>query len=464
MEQAKHQSERQFILKDNLWRVMFRLSWPAVVAMVLYGLNTVFDAIFVGSFVGKNALAGVSLVYPLTQVTLGIGSLIGVGAGSALSIAIGKKDGETQRQLLGSVNALCLLFTVVFMVLGLVFTEPLVKMMGGKGEILDIGASYFRVTVIGAFFWIYGLATNMIVRAEGRMKTAAVMMGSGLLVNIAANYLLIVVMDFGVKGAAWGTNIGMLVYGICSLAYFTAGRASFEAKPWHVNWNGALVKTITGLGMSSFIMTVMTLIQGIVVLNAVSRYGTTLDLAFYGALFRLFTFLLTPIFGLMRALQPVVGINYGAGDYERVIKSFKVFAGASTLLTLPFWSVMMLRPDWALATMFDTTLLTPALLTNARIFMCLLPILPVIFMAMTFFPAIGDGKPAALLGIGRQFFFYIPVMLLLPRLFGVEWVYIGSTLIDIVVSLWCFIMVGGAFKKMRAQAPTLALDPEVDYN
>ena len=166
MEKSKQQS---MILNDNLWAVMWKLSWPAIIAMVLYGLNTVFDAIFVGRFVGETALAGVSLAYPLTQLSLGFGQLIGVGAGSALSIALGAKDRKTQQRLLGNANYLNILFGIIFTILGLILATPLVKMMGGTGDALIPGVDYFRVTLYGSVFWIAGLAYNMIVRAEGKI-------------------------------------------------------------------------------------------------------------------------------------------------------------------------------------------------------------------------------------------------------------------------------------------------------
>ena len=201
--------QKEFTLNGNMWNVMFQLSWPAVIAMILYGLNAFIDGVFVGNFVGETALAGVSFAYPLTQISLGLGSLIGVGAGSALSIALGKNDKKTQDRLIGNVNYLSLIITAIFMVLGLVFSSQLIKIMGGQGQTLDIGNSYFRITILGSLFWVYGLAGNMIVRAEGKMKSAAIMMASGLIVNVIANYIFIVILDFGVEGAAWGTNIGM---------------------------------------------------------------------------------------------------------------------------------------------------------------------------------------------------------------------------------------------------------------
>lgn len=441
--------QKEMILTENLWKVMYKLSWPAIIAMVLYGLNTVFDAIFVGIFVGETALAGVTLVYPLSQITLGLGSLIGVGAGSALSIALGAKDKDTQEKILGNVNYLSIVITIIYIIVALLLATPLVKGMGGVGDTLDIGRTYFQITVIGALFWIYGLAGNMIVRAEGKMKAAAVMMGLGLVVNITANYILIVLMDMGVAGAAWGTNLGMLVYSIAGLYYFAKGKASFEAQPFTLYRDKKIIRDIFSMGMPSLIMAVMSLIQAVVVLNALSRYGTTYDLALYGVILRIFTLLLTPIFGLMRALQPVVGINYGAKNNNRVISSFKIFTTGSTLVMLPFWIISMIMPEAILSLMFPDRIIDTASLLYFRIHMTLLPILPVVFMAMTFYPAINKGKPAAMIGIARQMIFYVPVMLILPRLFGIQWVYYGTFLIDAVIIIWTVILVKKEFNILR---------------
>jgi putative MATE family efflux protein len=442
--------QKHMILNEGLWKVMFQLSWPAVIAMLLYGLNSVFDAIFVGRFVGEAALAGVSLAYPLSQITLGVGSLIGVGAGSALSIALGGDDTDTQEKLMGNVNYLSIVTCIVYMIIAWFLAGPLVKVMGGVGEPLALGKTYFQITVLGSLFWIHGLAGNMVIRAEGKMKSAAVIMGAGLIINIIANYILIVILDMGVAGAAWGTNIGMFAYTVTGLLYFKKGRASFDAHPFKIIRDKQITKSIFSMGIPSFIMTVMTLVQAIVVFNALSRYGTTYDLAFYGAVYRIFTLLLTPIFGLMRALQPVVGINYGAKKNDRVISSFKIFALGSVLMMLPFWLVMMFFPQGALGFMFPNKIFDAASIFNFRVFMAILPLLPMVFMSMTFFPAIDNGKPATVMGISRQLIFYIPVMLILPRLYGIKWVYLGSMCIDAIIIIWVFIIVRREFNILRA--------------
>ena len=443
------EKQKQMILSENMWRVMLKLSWPAIVAMVLYGLNTVFDAVFVGRYVGETALAGVSIAYPLSQMTLGIGSLIGVGAGSALSIALGANDKLTQKRILGNVNYLSLIISVAYGVLVWFFAEPLVKFMGGQGEALAIGTQYFKVTVLGSVFWVHGLACNMVVRAEGKMKSAALMMGIGLAVNLLANFILVGLLGFGAAGAAWGTNIGMLVYTILGLKYFSGQKSSFEAHPFQLHRDKKILKSIMSMGMSSLIMSVMSLVQAVVVFNALSGFGTTSDIAFYGATYRIFTLMLTPLFGLMRALQPVAGINYGAGNNERVIKSAKVFILSGVILMLPFWLALMIAPQGLLSTMLPDAVFGASDLLNFRVFMVLLPILPAVFMAMTFFPAINKGKVASVMGILRQLILYVPIMLILPKLCGVKWVYFGSMAIDVIISLVMIFIFIKTFKTLR---------------
>lgn len=412
--------------------------------------GTVFDAIFVGKFVGETELAGISLAYPLTQIVTGIGFLIGVGSGSVLSIAIGGNSKEPQNQVMGNMNCLTIFSSVAYMILAWFLAIPLVKMMGGLGDTLAVGVSYFRITIIGSFFWIYGLSTNMIIRAEGKMKLAALIMGSGLIVNIIANYIFIVRLGLGVVGAAWGTNIGMLLYSVLGMAYFLKGNVTFNASPLYIGSNKDVLKQIFSMGFPSFIMSAMNVIQGIVVLNAIARYGTTYDLAFYGAVLRIFTLLLTPLFGLMRALQPVIGMNYGSGNSNRVINSFKVFSLAGMLMMLPFWIVIMISPELVLGLIFDIESIPYISTIWFRIYMLLLPIMPVIYMAMTFFPAINKGNTASLVGIVRQLILYIPVMLIFPRFFGVRSVYYGGFGIDLLISCLVIILIAKEFKILKS--------------
>lgn len=444
-------NEKKIILEENLWKVCYKLSLPAIIAMILYGLNVIFDGVFVGRLVGETAFAGISIVYPLTQISLGLGSLVGVGAGSYLSILLGKNDKKTQGKLVGNANLISIIATVIMMAVGFLFLEPILRMLGAEGDVLNYAASYFRITLLGSIFWIIGLAYNMIVRAEGKMNTAAVMMGAGLIVNIISNYILMAIFHLGVAGAAWGTNIGMFVYALLFVIYCQRGKASFNANVFSISSDKEIIKEIISLGMPSLIMSIMGVIQGIIILRALNTYGTTLDITFYGAVFRIFNFSLTPIYGLMRALQPVAGINYGAEQYERSIKSFKIFSFAALIIMLPFWLVSMINPALVLGSMLPQVNFDAGYIFSFRIFMSIAPLLSFTMTAMTFWPSIKKAAPAMIIGLGRQLFLYIPLMILLPRIFGTQSIYVGSLAIDVFLSVVVVFMLAKNFKELRTK-------------
>jgi putative MATE family efflux protein len=440
--------QKDRILNDNLWSLAWSLSWPIIIAMVLYGLNIFLDAVLVGLLISENALAAVVITYPVVSLTMGIGSLIGVGAGSLLSIAIGEKDQKKQTELLGNVNFLCLILSAIYLIFAFFMGRMLLEFMGAKGEILDLGHTYLQHTLFGAFFWVYGFSANMIVRAEGKMKLAATIMGTGLVINVLVSYFLIHVLELGVAGAAWGANIGMLAYSVFGFYYFRSRSVSFPAQPLSLKYNKATLQAVCSLGMAAFIMVVMNLIQAIAVFKSVSKYGNAVDMAVYGAAYRVYTLLLMPIAGFMRALQPVIGINFGAGKYVRTVNAYMIFVLLSTLFILPIWIGLIAYPEPILSSMINTELLNAQHYKDFQILLWATPVIPFLFMTMSFYPSIGKGKPAVLLAIIRQVIFYVPAMLILPALYGIKWIYMASSAIEYGVAIIALIMIIGELRQL----------------
>lgn len=442
--------QKQMILNDRLPKVMWQLSWPAIVAMVLYGLNNFLDGIFVGHLISNTALAAVGIAYPLAQFAQGFGTLIGTGIGSAISIWIGAKDTEKLNKAFGTVNFLALVFSLLITIPCYVFAEELVYMMGGRDEILIMGVEYFKVTIIGSFFWIHGLALNMIIRAEGRMKTAAWMIAVGLLVDLALKPVFIDTLGWGVAGAAWATNISMVIYTALGVWYYAKGKASFQTKFWSIKRDKAILKETLSLGMPGFIMMVMIVIQNIVVFNALAKYGTAADITFFTAVNRFYILLNTPLWGLMRALQPVAGMNYGAKQYKRSISAYRLFSLVGLAFLLPFWLFVMCYPSGVLSVMIPHVAFLPTQLMDFRIYMSVLLGLPFVFMAMVWFPAVEQAKPATVISILRQVVLYIPVMLIVPSLYGIRSIYLASAIIDWVVLVMVLYAVWRSTNKLRA--------------
>lgn len=431
---------------------MWQLSWPAVVAMVLYGMNNFLDGIFVGHLINNTALAAVGVAYPLAQFAQGFGTLIGTGMGSAISIWIGANDRDKLSKSFGTVNFLTILFSLLITVPCYLFANELVYMMGGRGEILAMGVEYFQATILGSFFWIYGLAMNMIVRAEGRMRTAAWMIAVGLVVDVALKPVFIHTFGWGVSGAAWATNVSMIVYTLLGIWYYARGKSSFRTKFWSLKRDTAIMKEALSLGMPGFIMMVMIVIQNLVVFNALAKYGNDMDITFFTAVNRFYILLNTPLWGLMRALQPVAGMNYGAGQYERSIKSYRLFSFTGLAILFPFWLFVMLNPAAVMSVMIPNAVFSTTQLMDFRIYMSVLLVLPFMFMAMVWFPAIDNARPATLISILRQVVFYIPIMLIIPRIYGVSSIYIASALIDWVVFGMLMYAVSRSIKQLKSKS------------
>ncbi len=445
------EKQKQLILNEKLSSVMWQMSWPAVIAMVLYGLNNFLDGIFVGHLINNTALAAVGVTYPLAQFAQGFGTLIGTGMGAAISIWIGGDQLEKLHRSFGTVHFLTIIFSLIITLPCYVLADRLVYMMGGRGEILALGVDYFRATILGSFFWIYGLALNMIIRAEGRMKTAAWMIAIGLLVDVLLKPVFIQHFGWGVSGAAWATNISMIIYTFLGVWYYAGGKASFKTKFWSLSWDLSILKETFSLGMPGFVMMVMIVIQNIVVFNALANYGNDMDITFFTAVNRLYILLNTPLWGLMRALQPVTGMNYGAGQYRRSINSYRLFAITGLLILLPFWLLVMFHPVAVLSIMIPGATFSIQQLMDFRIYMSVLLALPFIFMAMVWFPSIDHAKPATFISVLRQVVFYIPILIIAPKYFGVHSIYVASAAIDWIIFILVIYAARRSMRKLNIQ-------------
>ncbi|MFK8163565.1 MAG: MATE family efflux transporter [Lewinella sp.] len=446
-------AQRPFLLNGPLPRVMWSLALPAIAAMMLYGLNAFMDTVFVGQLMNEAALAGIALAYPLVGVTMTLANLTGTGAANLLSIAIGEEDLDTQSKILPNANLMVLMACGFFAVPSYIFAPKMIGWMGGSGEVLTYGVTYFRATLWAAPLWTYGLSLNFVIRGEGKMRVAARMMAYGLGLNLLLTPVLIKYGEMGIAGAAWASNIGMLVYCIVEVRYFKRGKASFVSDVMSLAYDSKVFRRILQLGFPGFIIGLMGLIQAIVVFNAIVGVSpdSERDLAFFAAVSRIMLFMMTPLFGFMRALQPIAGVNFGAGQMDRAQQSYWLFVRTGFYLVFPFWIILNLFPEFCLRLVLPDFAFTDQDFLYFHLYMFMLPIFPLVFNALTWLPAVDRPKYASYVGVARQLVFFVPVMLILPQFFGLSGIYYGAVGIDLVITVWLVLLVRRAMRSMKRE-------------
>ena len=438
---------RQDILNKSIWSLMVKFSLPAIIAMSINSLNTFVDALFIGQYVGQEALAAVSLAFPLTMLTNGLSAMVSVGGSSLLSIAIGANQIDVQEKIFGSTTVISIVVSLALMTFGLIYAENLIELMGGSGNLVKIGALYYRIMMFGAFVRIYGLVLNTLIRAEGKMNEAMSYLIAATLLNIILNPIFIVVLDWGVEGAAWSTVVAMLVLTLTGLIYFLRGRANYHINLSYWRLEGYIVKPILSVGVSAMMMQLMFLVQQIFVFRSIAHYGNEWHIAFMGACYRIMIFMVMPIFGFSQALQPIVGINFGGDQLARVKEAFGLFAKVSTAMLFVFWVLELLFPEVILSWMLPDATFSTTDIFNFRIQMLSYIVFPFFLMGVTMFQSIGRARMAGFMLVARELAIFIPFVLLLPMMYGVDGIYYSMLPVNLIVFFAAAWLIRSEFKK-----------------
>lgn len=440
------------ILTDNVWKLLWRLSLPAIIGMSINGINAFVDGLYVGQFLGQDALAAVSLAFPLMMVTNGISAMIGVGSSSLLSIAIGAGDVATQRKIFGTMTSLSLITSVVLSTVGIIFAPQLIGFLGGTGEILDLGVTYYRIMMIGAFFRIFAVAANTLIRAEGKIREAMVFSIIAALLNIILNPIFIYYLEGGIAGAAWATVVAMFIFTLMGIWYYWAGQANYPVSLRSYSLSLPLLKPILSVGVSAMMLQLMFFVQQVIVFRLLAQYGDDWDIAFMGSSYRVLLLILFPSFGFAQALQPVVGINFGAKNFERVRSSFSTFGLSATVLMTLAWGFIMWAPEICLSWMMPEATFTAHDLWDFRMMMLTLPTFPIFFMTTTLFQAIGNARIAGFLIVARELLLFVPIVFILPLFYGVSGIYYTGVPVNCIVMLIMFFSLKSQFRRLRALA------------
>ena len=441
---------RNKLLTENPWKLMITLSIPAILGQFIVGLYAFVDSIYVGQMVGTNAMSAVSAASPFVLVNNAIAVLVGIGSGSVLSRAVGKKDQETIDKIMGNLAFLVILLSSLVMLVGITFAPKLLSLSGASGEVLEMGVSYLRTVYLGSIFVNFMQGANMVIRAEGRMGIAMGIMAAGAILNIILDPVFILLLHSrDPQAVAIATVISQFVQAMATLVYFL--KKSPVVRFHGIKPANELNPEIISVGASAMLMQIMMLVQMTVVYNTAVRFGGDNQIALMGAAQRVMQLAFVPIWGMSQGMQPAVGTNFGAKDYTRVKKLTNVFIIGSTCLASIFFLIIEIFPTQILSAFITDTDIVAAGLSNFRLMYCIFPTYGLLIMVVTYFQSLGKAKKAGLLVILRQLMLVVPLVLILPHLLGgnVLGVWLALPLNDIIILLVALILIREEYKKLN---------------
>ena len=432
--------KREHLISGNIFKLMLELSIPGIIGMFVISLYSFVDAIFVGKYVGSVALGAISVAYTFTLINNGIAVLVGIGSASVLSRAVGRNDQKTIDSIMGNVLLLTLLFSLIAMTIGLIFAPQLLTLVGAEGEMLHLGTSYLRIVYLGSIFVNFGQAANMVMRGEGRMGIAMLLMGISAVLNIVLDAVFVIVLKKGLEGAAIATVISQIVLAICNFCYFAFFSKNVRFK--HFKIQKSIVKETLSIGFSAMLMQIFALLQQMITYSTLKKYGGEDQVILMGAFFRYLMLSFIPLWGISQGYQPFAGTNFGARKFERVKKGTFLFYGFGLFLSLIFWLAFLLMPEQVLGLFLENKELISSGRTNAMLALSLFPLSAIMIINLTLFQALGKAKYAGMLVISRQFLLYVPAVLILPVFLGTRGIWIASPLVDtLIMILSVFIMI-----------------------
>ncbi len=427
-------TKSQLLGTQPITGLLIKQALPASIGILVMSLNILVDTIFVGNWIGSIAIAAINVVLPVSFFIAALGMAIGIGGSSIISRALGADDPDKAKRTVGNQISITLLITVLSVILGLWFIDDLVYSFGGKGAIFEPAKIYYRIVLYGVPVLALCMMGNNVIRAEGAPKHAMIAMMIPSIGNLVLDYVFIKQLDMGMHGAAWATTIS---YFLCFayILWFFLSRSELLCSWRHFlpDWN--ILKEIGALGFVTLSRQAMSSVIYLLLNNILFEIGGEDSVTVYGIIGRMMMFALFPVLGITQGFLPIAGYNYGAAQWTRVREviftslKFACALGVLIFIGLFFFS-------YEIAAVFTKNEIVIEQTSYAlKIVFIATPIIAIQLIGAAYYQAIGKAIPALLLTLLRMGFILIPLILVLPQIYGELGVWISFPIADVVSTL-----------------------------
>lgn len=399
-----------------------QFSIPAIIGMMVSALYNVVDRIYIGNApnIGSQGLAGITIGFPIMILQLAIALLFGIGGATLFAIKLGEKKLEEADEILNNTFALLLISGVLFMIFGISFHKPLLRLFGASPEVLPYSMDYMRIIFFGSVFHMTSLGMNHMMRANGKPNLAMITMFAGAGTNIILDPIFIFGFKMGISGAALATIISQAVSMTWVVGNFFSkkNRHRIQFRLMKPRWCN--FRRIAALGTPSFVLQSVNSILHVILNKTLLQFGGDVAVSAMGVVNSVQTILLMPITGLNQGLQPIISFNFGARKYDRIKQAERQAMTVATIIVVVGWILTRVFPTQIVA-MFNRE---PELLKLGsyalKTWFWLLPVVGFQILGANFFQAIGRPLSAMTLTLTRQVLLLIPAIIVFSRLWGLE--------------------------------------------
>ena len=433
-------------------KLLAQYALPAIIAMTAASLYNIIDRVFIGQVVGPMAISGLAITFPFMNLAAAFGAAVGVGASTTISVKLGQKDYESAENILGNTITLNLIVGLAFGGICLLFLDPILRFFGASDATLPFARDFMRVILAGNVFSHMYFGMNAVLRAASKPQMAMFATIFTVGMNILLDVVFILWWHWGIKGAAFATIISQVLALCWQMKLFTNKSELLHLKRGIYKLKSNLVRNIISIGISPFLMNACACVIVIFINNQLVRFGGDMAVGAYGIANSIAMIFVMFVIGLNQGMQPIAGYNYGAQQYDRMMRVVKLSIITAVCIMLTGWSLAMFAP-YHCARMFTTD---PELIQGSikaiHIIMMMFPLIGSQMVITNFFQCIGKVKISIFLSLSRQLLFLLPLLVLLPNFYGIDGVWASmptSDFIAVVVAVTIMLVFLRRFKKER---------------
>lgn len=398
-------------------------------------IYNVIGRIFIGQGVGALAISGLAITFPVMNLTASLGMLVGAGSAARISISLGKKDKETSEKILGNSLLLTLILNAVFITLFLIYLDPILRAFGASDLTLPYAHDYLQIVLLGNVFVSLGYNFNAMMRSSGYPKKAMITMLIGAVFSVILTPIFLYGFDLGIKGVAWATVISMFIGMLFVMHHFLQEGSLIRLRRRNIRLDRKIIASIVSIGMSPFSMQVAASGVALLMNTALLRYGGDLAVGAYGIINTVLMIFLMIIMGLNQGTQPIIGYNYGAGNYRRVRETLFYSLKIASLITVAGFLIGTFFPGLFAAAFTSDAELMDITERGIRISVAAMPLVGFQIVSSSFFQSIGFAAKSIIQSLSRQLIFMVPGIILLPRIWGLDGLWIAMPVSDTLAAL-----------------------------